>query len=466
MTLSIFDALAETPSRTALVHERGLLTYTSLAARVRRRLEELDARGLTDSTGNRPVALVATPSVTTVERLFALFAAGTPALLLHPRATELERAALRERAAAVDIDAPDGSFARSVAPARTEFDPERIAVILATAGSSGVPKLVRLSHRALVAAARASEAHLGSEERDRWLACLPFSHVGGLSVLTRMLVSRRTSVLYEPRGSLLAELPSLLRCIHEQRVTLLSVVPAILDRLLRTTPPFEPPRELRAVLTGGASLSASLLERAVERRLPVLPTYGLTEASAQVATRRYELRGRAAEPGAVLAPCGVPLGSVEIRIAGGQLELRGPALFSGYVGDTETRAGGSWFRTRDRAYFAENGELVVTGRSDDTIVTGGENVDPAEVEAALNALPGVSGACVFGISDDTFGEIVVALLEGQKSTPVTELARALAGKLARYKLPRRVAWVSELPLLPSNKVDRARAKAIFSSASP
>jgi acyl-CoA synthetase (AMP-forming)/AMP-acid ligase II len=110
VTLSIFDAVAETPSRTALVHERGLLTYTSLAARVRRRIEELDARGLGDATGTRPVALVATPSIATVEWLFALFAAGTPALVLHPRSTPAERAALRERAAAVDIDAPEGSF--------------------------------------------------------------------------------------------------------------------------------------------------------------------------------------------------------------------------------------------------------------------------------------------------------------------------------------------------------------------
>ena len=91
MTLSIFDAAAETPSRAALVHERGLLTYTSLAARVRRRLEELEARGVTDPSGMRPVALVASPSIATVEHLFALFAAGTPALLLHPRSTPGER---------------------------------------------------------------------------------------------------------------------------------------------------------------------------------------------------------------------------------------------------------------------------------------------------------------------------------------------------------------------------------------
>lgn len=459
MTLSIFDAAAETPSRTALVHERGLLTYTSLAARVRRRLEELDARGLTDPSGNRPVALVATPSIPTVELLFALFAAGTPALLLHPRSTAEERTALCEQASAVTLDA---SNQPAVTSTHSDFDPERVAVIVATAGSSGRPKLVRLSHRALIAAARGSETHLGSEARDRWLACLPFSHVGGLSVLTRMLVSRRTSVLFEPAGSLLAALPELARCVHEQRVTLLSVVPAILDRLLQAPARFEPAPALRAVLTGGASLSAPLLDRAAERKIPVLPTYGLTEAAAQVATRRYELRGVPAATGSLLAPSGVPLTSVELRIVDGQIEVRGPALFSGYVGDPP-RDPSAWFRTQDRGYIDDRGELVVTGRSDECIVTGGENVDPAEVEAALALLPGVTGACVFGVPDEIFGEIVVALIAGHKSTAEREIQLILGKRLARYKLPRRVVWVNELPLLPSNKVDRGRSKAIFSA---
>jgi len=461
VTLSIFDAAAETPSRTALVHERGLLTYTSLAARVRRRLEELDARGLTDPAGTRPVALVATPSLATVELVFALFAAGTPALLLHPRSTDAERAALCQRAAAVTLESANRP---AVSRFPREIDPERIAVILATAGSSGQPKLVQLSHRALLAAARASEAHLGSETRDRWLACLPFSHVGGLSVLTRMLVSRRTSVLFEPAGGLLAALPELERCIHEQRVTLLSVVPAILDRWLQGPASFAPPPALRAVLTGGASLSARLLERAAERQVPVLPTYGLTEAAAQVATRRYELRGVSAAPGSWIAPSGVPLSCVELRVVDEQIELRGPALFSGYLGDDAVRDPGTWFRTRDRGHFDERGELVVTGRSDDCIVTGGENVDPVEVEAALTTLPGITGACVFGLPNETFGETVVALISGQKSTTEPAIQLALGQRLARYKLPRRVVWVNELPLLPSNKVDRGRCKAIFSAA--
>jgi O-succinylbenzoic acid--CoA ligase len=459
LTLSVFDAANEAGSRTALTHQRGLLTYTALAARVRRTLDDLTERGLIDPSGARPVAIVASPSLPTLERLFALFAAGTPALLLHPRATDAERAALCAEADAIDADAHVGPPSL---PVEAEFDPERIAVLVATSGSSGRPKLARLSHRALIAAAHASERHLGIEPADRWLACLPLSHVGGLSVFTRMLVARRTSVLFEAKGPLLDALPELVRCLDEQRVTLLSVVPAILDRLLAPPLSLREPRSLRAVLTGGASLSAALLERAAASFVPVLPTYGLTEASAQVATRRYALRGSGCRPETPLAPSGVPLPGVELRIVEGQIEVRGATLFSGYVGDAAIHPPDRWFRTEDRGYFDEAGELYVTGRSDDCIVTGGEKVDPAEVEAALMALPGVSGACVFGAPDEVFGETVVALIEGQKShLGPDEIATELGERLSRYKLPRRVVWVNELPLLSSSKVDRRLAKAVF-----
>jgi O-succinylbenzoic acid--CoA ligase len=273
-------------------------------------------------------------------------------------------------------------------------------------------------------------------------------------------------VLFDAKGPLLASLPELVRCLDEQRVTLLSVVPAMLDRLISPPLSFRAPKNLRAVLTGGASLSAALLERAAAHGVPVLPTYGLTEASAQVATRRYALRGRAARRDAHLAPSGVPLPGVELRIVDGQIEVRGATLFSGYVGEDAMPSPDGWFRTQDRGYIDENGELFVTGRSDDCIVTGGEKVDPAEVEAALMALPGVTGACVFGVPDEVFGETVVALLEGQLShLGPDEIARELGERLSHYKLPRRVLWGNELPLLSSSKVDRRLAKALFFESS-
>jgi o-succinylbenzoate---CoA ligase len=458
-SLSVFEAAAAEPGRLALLAGSERLSYAELAVRVEQRLGELSAGGLIDPAGQRPVALVARPTITTVETLLALFAAGTPALLLHERSTTHERAGLVSRAGAVAFEAATGTS--PVGPIE-RFDSERIAVLIATSGSSGQPKLARLSHRALLAAARQSADHLGVEPADRWLACLPLGHVGGVSILTRMLFARRTSVLFDPEGPLLHALPRLARAIDEEEITLLSLVPALLERLLAPPISWSPPSHLRAVLLGGAATSSALLRKAAERGVPVLPTYGLTETAAQAATRPYRERGLPPALDSPLAPSGVPLPGVEIRIVDGAIEVRGPSLFSGYAGDSDEIGSETWFRTQDRGYFDANGELVVSGRTSDVIVTGGENVDPAEVEAVLTTVPGVRGACVVGLPDEVFGEVVAALVVADtEDSERLDLAASLRERLAPFKHPRRWHRVQELPLLPSGKLDRAAARRLL-----
>jgi acyl-CoA synthetase (AMP-forming)/AMP-acid ligase II len=242
----------------------------------------------------------------------------------------------------------------------------------------------------------------------------------------------------------------------EHRVTQLSLVPALLDRLLSTEIVLAP-GSLRAVLVGGAPCSYRVLALAHERGLPVLTTYGLTEACAQVATRRYAERHRAPSPDG--APVGVALPGVGLRIVDGVVELRGPTLFSGYAGEPATDPAGVWFRTGDRGALTPEGELTILGRLTDVIITGGENVDPLEVEAALERLPGVLEACVLGVPDPTFGETVGVLFVPKEPAPKPEnLLIDLQDRLARYKLPRRWLAVPELPRLPSGKLDRRRAR--------
>jgi acyl-CoA synthetase (AMP-forming)/AMP-acid ligase II len=148
-----------------------------------------------------------------------------------------------------------------------------------------------------------------------------------------------------------------------------------------------------------------------------------------------------------------------VRIVDGQIEVRGSTLFSGYVEDTRDYMPDTWFRTHDRGFIDASGELVVTGRSGDCIITGGENVDPAEVEAVLSDVPGVLGACVFGMPDAVFGEIVAAVIAADMPRPGEQaLAAVLRERLSAYKVPRRVTWVSALPLLASGKVDRIAAR--------
>jgi O-succinylbenzoic acid--CoA ligase len=377
--------------------------------------------------------------------------------LLHPRSTELERAELIARAGALVPHAAQGA-ARSLS--EQPIPVERIAALVPTSGTTGTPRLARLSHGALGAAASASALHLGVED-DRWLMALPLAHVGGLMILVRSLVARMTVVLFDAGGPLLSNLERLKACLVEQKVTLLSVVPAVLDRLLSSPGGWQPPESLRAVLVGGQGCPVSLLERAHAARVPVLTTYGLTETCAQVATRRYSERWDP-PPANTFVPSGIPLPGVEIRVRqhDGVLEVRTPSLFSGYAGEPGSDPRGDWFATRDRGSIDTRGEVSVLGRVGDVIVSGGENIDPVEVELALGALPGVESACVLGMPDPTFGEVVTALLVIAPGGPRTleELDGPLRARLAPYKLPRRLVLVPELPLLASGKLDRKAAR--------
>lgn len=460
MTLSVFEAARDAPERVAIVAGTAMVTYRELARRVEDRLGELSVAGTLDAAGERPVALVMTPTLETIETLYALFAAGTPALLLHTRGTKNERTGLVERAGGV-FHPPDAMRALPSVRRDERLDQERIAVIVPTSGTTGAPKLACLSHRALVRAAQASAKHLGDEPDDRWLAALPLAHVAGLSILTRALVSRRTVVLFDAEGPLFSRLDPLAAALTDHDVTLVSLVPSVLDRLIAEPVSFRPGPKLRAVLLGGAAAPRELLLRAHARHIPVLTTYGMTETCAQIATRPYA--ERFAPPSASdLAATGVPLPGVFVHAVGGVIEVRGPTLFSGYAGEPGSNPGAGWFRTSDRGHFDENGGLVVTGRTDDVVITGGENVDPLEVEAALVALPGVDAACVLGLPDPKFGQVVAALLVTSSTAPKTveSVRSALAPKLASYKLPRRVGVVGALPLLASGKTDRAGARAL------
>jgi O-succinylbenzoic acid--CoA ligase len=338
---------------------------------------------------------------------------------VHPRLTPAESAALLA-AAAPHAPAPD------------------TAAILFTSGTTGVPRGAQLSYDALVASAAASAVNLGWREDDRWMACMPLAHVGGLSILTRCLAARAAVVL-EPRFDA-ATLPARL---VEERVTLLSLVPTMLAKLLDEHPSWTPPSHLRALLLGGAAAPARLLARARARGIPVLTTYGLTEACSQVVT------GGRALPG------------VELRIVGdeGRVQVRGPMLMSGYLGEPPL-APGAWFDTGDLGEIDASGTLRLHARRTDLVVTGGENVYPAEVEDALAACPGVAAACVFGVPDETWGQIVAALVvpEGAAAGFDREAFRAaVTERLAPHKRPRRLALVDALPQNRAGKLDRAAA---------
>jgi O-succinylbenzoic acid--CoA ligase len=301
-----------------------------------------------------------------------------------------------------------------------------------------------LTHDAFIASAQASAANLGWQADDVWLLAMPLAHVGGLSILTRCLLARRCVALAERFDA--AAFPE---AIERLRITLASLVPTMLARVLDAHPGWRPPAHLRAILLGGAAASPRLLARAAERGVPVLTTYGLTETCSQVTTARYAARFAPLGEGS-----GAPLPGAEIRIVDGRIHVRGPMRMAGYWNEPPLAAE-SWFDTGDLGEIDARGNLHVHARRTDLIVTGGENVYPVEVEGVLEGCPGIAAAAVFGIDDETWGQVVAAALVADGAPPGDEVLAAFCARhLAAHKRPRRICFVAALPLNASGKLDR------------
>lgn len=423
---SIFAAARDAPDSIALHAAGRRYSFAELAELTRARMQSLahEARTLH--------ALVGANTLETVVTLYGLLERRRPALLLHPKLTATERAAETDAASR-------GAHAL----------PPDAAVVMFTSGTTGSPRGAVLTRAALAASAQASAANLGWRDDDCWLLAMPLARIGGLSIVTRCLAARRAVALAPHFDAVL--LP---RWIAEARATLVSVVPTMLALLFDAHPDWTPPPFLRAVLVGGAAASDKLLARAAMRRLPIVITYGCTETCSQVVATPYEGRFDAARFGA-----GKPLPGAQIRIADGRIHMRGPMRMAGHLGEPPLAAD-AWFDTGDLGTIDERGCLHVLGRSTELIVSGGENVHPAEVERVLETCPGIEAAGVFGVADETWGQIVAAALVASAPPADDVLGEHLATRLAAHKRPRRICFVPRLPVTPAGKLDRAALAAL------
>jgi O-succinylbenzoic acid--CoA ligase len=443
--LSILAAATEKPSADCLVYNDRAWSFSEIASRASAAIDRLGAVGV--GRGQR-VALTPRADLDSAVWLFALFELGCPAVLVHPRLTEGECDALIAKSG-IDhvIDAPPPEASLSCRAEYQEVPSDRALAVVFTSGTRGVTRGALLSRRAFVASAKAHEANLGWTPDDRWLLSMPPAHIGGLSILTRSLIARRCVVLGP--GAFDPVVVSAL--MARERVTLLSAVPTMLHRLLDLEPRWTPHRELRAVLVGGASFPELLRRRAADRGVPVLATYGCTEACSQVAAQNLSQVGH---PGS-----GAALSGVQVRVRDREIQVRGDVLMDGYVGEdrlTNSWTSDGWFRTGDHGELAADGQIHVHGRLDDMIVTGGENVAPLEVETWLESVPGISSACVFALPDSEWGEVVAAAIVTDPARyDLASLRMRMKRELASHKQPKQVAVLDALPLNRSGKIDRA-----------
>jgi len=336
---------------------------------------------------------------------------------------------------------------------------DAMQAIVFTSGTSGRPKGAMIRFANHFWSAIASAFHLGVLPDDRWLACLPLYHVGGLAVLFRSCLYGTAVVLHNGFDA-----TAIRHSLRDEGITLLSLVPTMLNRLLQDGWKGAESPSLRLVLLGGAAAAPSLLEEAAAAGIPVAPTYGLTEAASQVATMlpagasgKPESAGRALlftsirilnETGTSL-PAGSP----------GEIAVSGPTVMAGYYQDkeaTDIAIRNSWLHTGDVRYLDEEGDLWVLDRRTDLIVSGGENVYPAEVERVLREHPAVALVCVVGLPHPDWGQQVAAVvvLTRPGAATVGELIAHCRPRLAGYKQPRRLWLADALPQTASGKIQR------------
>lgn len=436
------DAAGERPEHCYLAAPTETVTFADADS-----LADSWAGGLIEhgvQPGSR-VGLWASNSVPSLVAMFAIWRAGATVLLLNRRLTGPEASIQAMNAGAelvLGVEVPSLGV-RTVSPAdlprgsvsTTDIDPSSTAWLVATSGSAGEPKLVRLSFANLEASAQASAARIQHTPDDVWLANLPLFHVGGAMIGIRCARERSTMAL-EPNF----DAQRTADMLGEGVVTIASLVALTLEATLSAgSGRYD---RTKAVLVGGGPVPDALLGRAVTVGLPALRTYGMTETCSQIATEE--------QPGGGMTA----LRDAEIRVVEGHIEVRGPMVSSGYERE-QHRASTDWFRTDDMGEMDAAGRLIVLGRADTVIVTGGENVSPEEIERALKSHPGVSDAVVVGIPDPAWGTVLAAVYEG--TAAAGELERHLRYRLAGFKLPKKWVRVESLPRTSIGKPDRGAA---------
>lgn len=352
----------------------------------------------------------------------------------------------------------------------TNHNPETIMGYFSTSGSTAKPKIVPVKRRQLCYAAHASEQNFKPDRDHYWLLCLPLNHIGGVSIILR-------SILY---GTAIFRMDSfnedqVLNFLSENKlVQVASLVPTMLHRLLLHSR-FQTHLDLRAILLGGGRISPALIQNSIERGLPVVQSYGMTETCAQIAANLLLQPKGTYTPKKSVGHL-FPPNQIQIRDndnqplkmnESGVIWLKGPQVFDGYLDRTQNRVAfddQGWFNTGDYGHLNAVGHLFIETRRSDLIVTGGENVNPSDVESALESLGEIGQAAVIGIQDEEWGEKIVAFVETgrlQNNGASDQIKRQLQELLPLFKIPKEIYIVEKLPRTDSGKIKRRDLKSLY-----
>lgn len=340
---------------------------------------------------------------------------------------------------------------------KAEFELNRVCSIMYTSGTTGNPKGVLQTYGNHWWSATGSALNLGLHADDAWLCAVPLFHISGMSILMRSVIYGIPVYLQEGFSEDEAN-----QLLQSGKITIMSVVSAMLNRMLRNIGNEKYHGNFRCMLLGGGAAQRRQLELCKEKGIPVFQTYGMTETSSQIVTLAPEDSMRK------LGSAGKPLFPSQIQVINqndekaapheaGEIFVKGPNVTKGYLNRkaaNEEAFSNGWFRTGDLGFFDEEGFLFILDRRTDLIISGGENVYPAEIEDVLMGMPGVVEAGVTGVEHSIWGKVPYAFIVSEGEISEEDVLGFCRKKLAAYKLPKRVFQIEALPRNGANKILR------------
>lgn len=467
-----------TPERIGLVYNGQEFTFLQLHNEANVKFLKLKQFGI--KKGDH-VAVLMKNSEEMVCLLHAIFYAGATAVLLNNRLTDEELGWQLEDAEA-KLAICDIAFIEKVSASNAKvvsiddlnetevlhsFLPEKeitlkqTASIMYTSGTTGFPKGVQQTFGNHWWSASGSVLNLGLRENDKWLAAVPLFHISGLSILFRSVIYGISVSLYDKFDA-----RRINQAILKNGITAISVVGTMLREMVEELGERKYPETFRCMLLGGGPAPKSLLEQCKEKMIPVFQTFGMTETSSQFTTLSPEYSM------SKLGSAGKPLFPNQIKISGedgeekeaneaGEIMVKGPNVTPGYwkrADATEKNIVNGWFHTGDIGLLDEQGFLYVLDRRSDLIISGGENVYPAEIESVLSGHPSVKEAGVTGVSNEKWGEVPHAFIVLESPLEKESLIDYCKEFLAPYKIPADMTFISELPRNASKKLLRRTLK--------